>query len=73
MFQKCDVTYGGYKICDKARQGGGGVLKNGIFCVTSFLNGPFQTKCELVNAKDEVINNLKTILELRKADSPGET
>ena len=31
-----------------------------------------QTKCELVNAKDEVINNLKTILDLRKADSPRE-
>ena len=34
----------------------------------------FQTKCvnAKVNAKDEVINNLKAILDLRKADSPRE-
>ena len=30
----------------------------------------FQTKWELVNAKVEVINNLKTILDFRKAYSP---
>ena len=32
----------------------------------------FHTKYELANAKDEVINNFKTILDLWKADSPRE-
>ena len=32
----------------------------------------FHAKYELANAKDEVINNLKTILDLRKTDPPRE-